>query len=322
VPGTTPRNFPFGIVTLAGGTSEGHANNMGAFRYAQQFNTFLSGAENVFNAQAFDAGDPCSGGGKCCTNSVDGSTGWPCMSGDAPYTSQFMGGIHPRVKKIVGTRLAKAARKFVYGDDGIIWTGPVLRSCTVQGHAIMLNFDQALMKEDAVMVLPSTTNGIPMDYGTMGQGGMAWPPAMLPLLAQLGPESPMQIQLNGDPTNVTAGVWLPVRLTSKCMPPGMDQQGTPPPQCRDCCSWNSTSNTKLPGWDQVEVPLPPGLPLANVTGIRYAWGENPCCPSINRFVVPCPPNSCPIQTYNSSMPAVPFWATITSAACNWISTQQ
>lgn len=32
-PNTTPASFPFGVVTLAGGTSEGFDNNMGAFRY-------------------------------------------------------------------------------------------------------------------------------------------------------------------------------------------------------------------------------------------------------------------------------------------------
>ena len=48
------------------------------------------------------------------------------------------------------------------------------------------------------------------------------------------------------------------------------------------------------------------------TGVRYAWAENPCCggqpPSSN--VLPCPVNSCPISTYNSTLPAVPFSATL------------
>ena len=29
-PGTTPKDFPFGIVTLAGGTSEGHGKDLGS----------------------------------------------------------------------------------------------------------------------------------------------------------------------------------------------------------------------------------------------------------------------------------------------------
>lgn len=119
---TTPKDFPFGIVSLAGGTSEAHDNNMGAFRFAQTGNRgFLpsKAMPNTFSAQAFDAGDPCIGGGHCCVNNVDGQGGWSCMAGEGPYTQQFMGGIHPRVKKIVGVRLAKAARALVYGDSEV-----------------------------------------------------------------------------------------------------------------------------------------------------------------------------------------------------------
>lgn len=35
VPGTTDASFPFGLVTLADGTDEGHGSNMANFRYAQ-----------------------------------------------------------------------------------------------------------------------------------------------------------------------------------------------------------------------------------------------------------------------------------------------
>ena len=54
-----------------------------------------------------------------------------------------------------------------------------------------------------------------------------------------------------------------------------------------------------------------------------AWAGNPCCPSVNRFAIPCPPNSCPIQTWNSTLPAVPFWASIDSRSgnCTWVSTE-
>ena len=51
---------------------------------------------NTFVAQAYDAGDPCAGGQQCCVNKKDGMGGWPCLPGIAPYTNQFMGGIHPR----------------------------------------------------------------------------------------------------------------------------------------------------------------------------------------------------------------------------------
>ena len=90
VPGTTPSDFPVGVVSLAGGTSEGHGNNMGAFRYAQTGNTgFSDPANNTFVAQAYDTGDACQGG-QCCANRGAGQ-GYACVAGEAPYTGQFMG---------------------------------------------------------------------------------------------------------------------------------------------------------------------------------------------------------------------------------------
>ena len=34
-------------------------------------------------------------------------------------------GIHPRAKRVIGSRLAAAARALVYGDTATAWTGPV-----------------------------------------------------------------------------------------------------------------------------------------------------------------------------------------------------
>ena len=61
---TTSSMFPFGIVSLAAGTSEGHSQNMGNFRHAQTASYgFLpgpagSGMEKTFIAQGYDAADP------------------------------------------------------------------------------------------------------------------------------------------------------------------------------------------------------------------------------------------------------------------------
>ena len=43
-------------------------------------------------------------------------------------------------------------------------------------------------------------------------------------------------------------------------------------------------------------------------------------PSMNRNNIGCPPASCPIQGFNSSMPAVPFWAMIEGGKCTVITT--
>lgn len=198
-----------------------------------------------------------------------------------------------------------------------MWTGPVLVACSIVANdGLILKFDRSLLKDDAIMVLDQTTRAIPFTDDL----GIRLDPAILPLLQQLGPESPMEVQLNGSNGNFTDGVWLPVKIEPKCAPIGADH----PQPATAGCSWNYTTSERTPGWDEVVIRLG-GLSrqlLPNITGIRYAWSENPCCPSMNRQVIPCPPNSCPIQTYNSTMPAVPFWATINkNGQCDWISTQ-
>lgn len=323
-PGTADPSFPFGLVSLAGGTSEGAPLNMGAFRYAQTGNTGLLPNEqmpNTFVAQAFDTGDPCEGGSQCCLNRADGQGGWACESGEAPYTAQFMGGIHPRVKKIVGTRLAKAARALVYEDKTQVWTGPVLESCTVTNDAIVLKFDQDKMLDDTIQVLQPTVKAIDLTRHPMANND--WSPDQLALLQQLvgsGGSTPMEVQLNGATTGeMSDGIWLPVSLQDKCSNTP-DRDNVSPGS--GACSWNYTSSTKLAGWDEVHIPLPGfGSLVNNLTAVRYGWGGNPCCPGVNRFMIPCPPNSCPIQTFNSSLPAPPFWATIASGKCDWISTK-
>ena len=287
---------------------------MGAFRYAQTGNRgWLPSIEmpNTFAAQAFDAGDPCSGGGQCCMNSDGAGTGWACHSGEAGYTGQFMGGIHPRVKKIVGTRLAKAARAMAYNDTDVVWTGPVLDSCTLVNNQIRLRFQSDLLKSDSIMVLPQTNRGIGLLDSTLQQ--VNWDPTMLALLQRLGGESPMEVQMNNE-------TWLPVAPRSKCMPVGDDNVEA---RCQGCdlCNWNATTSTHTDGFDEVVLDLGGADIASNITAVRYAWGENPCCPGLDRSVLPCPPNSCPIQTWNSTMPAVPFWATIVDGKCSWVSTK-
>ena len=155
-----------------------------------------------------------------------------------------VGGIHPRVKKIVGTRLAKAARALAYGDQDEIWTGPVLESCVVKNNAIELTFDQEKMKDDVIQVLDATVKAI--DMTRKPNGNSDWTPELLSMMAQWGSSSPMEVQLNGRTAGgeLSDGIWIPTTLQQKCSNTP-DRDTAQPGQ--GACSWNVSSSQKLPG---------------------------------------------------------------------------
>jgi sialate O-acetylesterase len=50
--------------------------------------------------------------------------------------------IHPLEKKVVGERLALAARKLAYGNEKIVYSGPIFKSLAKEGDRIIIEFDQ------------------------------------------------------------------------------------------------------------------------------------------------------------------------------------
>ena len=123
-PGTTDPKAPFGIVSLSSHDSEG-AKDMASFRWAQQgsYGTVPNAImENTFMAHGFDLQDPWSGNtGTCITAPLPG---YNCK------TPWFMGpGIHPRLKKPVGQRLALGAMQTAYGKGSGVYAG-VIAGCT------------------------------------------------------------------------------------------------------------------------------------------------------------------------------------------------
>ena len=144
------------------------------------------------------------------------------------------------------------------------------------------------------------------------------------------PLSPLEVQFNHT-------FWMPAAINT-----GFGHQGDgsmlntnchdrncPGPHCSPAC----VNYTKKVGWNSMTADVPTALPLGckhrcpypanphqactnctttlEITGLRYAWSEAPCCGgAADRSAIPCPVNSCPISLFNSSLPAVPFTAKI------------
>eukprot|EP00040_Diaphanoeca_grandis_P024611 m.135537 g.135537 ORF g.135537 m.135537 type:complete len:835 (+) comp29800_c0_seq1:114-2618(+) len=405
-PSTTSPLFPFGIVSLAAGTSEGNSMNMPNFRLAQTASYGVlpgpsgSGMENTFIAQAYDAGDPgdrMAGGQKSTVDApyqsnydmpYPGRVGYS-NNGHQLFTQQYMGGLHPRAKQTIGRRLALGAAAIAYNDDSIVYTGPVLKNCSVsgvgmvcrpgapcsRGHSqilqrqITLNYDETLLGSDAVRVWPTTpdTEGLTIIamYNCINGTCLAScstntscvqecailnaPQCRLGLPSTpFGPAangfepsqydanhfhfatgrvvSPLEVQLNGT-------LWMPASISwdadhsqSNPINSNCHEGKNGEPAC--------VNGSKVDGWSSVYATVPVAIPIGcqhscppadelhgrwcvnctdyfSVTGVRYAWAESPCCGgNLDTSIIPCPVNACPISTYNSTLPAVPFSAKI------------
>ena len=162
VPNTTDPQAPFGIYTLAAGTSEGHAEKMGAMRWSQTGNYGAAPNDllpNVFIASGYDVGDPWAkdcGKQHCCQHTVIEPQ--PPCSGDTRWsqwqTHSFMGPIHPRTKLVISTRAARAAAVLGYGAPGP-YTGPVISGCSLSSDkkSIEIHFNKTLLTStDKVIV--------------------------------------------------------------------------------------------------------------------------------------------------------------------------
>ena len=65
-----------------------------------------------------------------------------------PPPHGMMGGnIHPRNKRLLGERIARAAKAIAYDDHTIAFTGPVVTGCVAgAGGTITFSFNETLMR--------------------------------------------------------------------------------------------------------------------------------------------------------------------------------
>lgn len=203
VPGTTQPDMPFGVVTLAGGAGEGGytwspynhvayprfeacTNGSQPFRnnpycddiaedWAAGFRAAQTGGygyapnaalPNVFIGQNYDQGEPCT-----CDDKVPYPGG--CWASNAcfgwgPYSKNLShnfqnSGIHPRVKHIVGERLARA---LIGLQTGTPQPTPKLSGCRLAGQTLTLSFDAAMLGAEGVALQPPlwAPSFIPLEF--------------------------------------------------------------------------------------------------------------------------------------------------------------
>jgi hypothetical protein len=156
-PGTTDPAAPFGLVTLSQGDSEGAAD-MASFRWAQSGSYGVvpnPAMPNAFWAHGYDLADPYVN----CGDSPQTKQCPGCDTADPLYDCLqpwYMGpGIHPRLKKPVGQRLAASALVSIYGFEGPV-TGPTIAGCTYSSSAqtLTVSFNATLLAGSPVVVKP------------------------------------------------------------------------------------------------------------------------------------------------------------------------
>jgi len=286
--GTTDPNFSFGVVSLAGGTSEGHSGLMPHFRWSQTSDCGLlpnTRLPNTFIAQAYDIPDPMSAPDY---NTVYGpSAPWtstPGMKAGIPYTQDYMGGLHPRFKRLVGERLARAARVHHFGKADTAWSGPSFKGCYLNrtGHGPY----GSTIWIDIYLDL-SATNGEEVDF--MGRLSESTQFKNYRTMEEVSMYSdfflyPMEVEIR----NQTWISTFPFQV-----------EGT---------TFIVGSQLRQGDWED-----------SDITGLRWAWRDVPCCPNFNRNIQFCYPNACGFYIKESGLPMPPFWVKIVDGKCQQMS---
>lgn len=365
--GTTDPLAPFGVVTLAPGGDEG-GKDIGGMRWSQTANYGVlpnPAMPATFLAQAYDLGEPwghaldtCVKHWNCCerlggsipwkprnmTKCPDGGEGWGqcanyCEGAGSPAaTAPYMGGIHPRDKYPVGTRLAQAASVAVYGAGSgkLPFTGPTLSGCEVLpagggggggGPALRLKFNRTLLAGDAVAVqltgLAPTARAATTSSTLRVLVDASYWCANTTLRCMKGAPPPCGGRFEwfcadaGAPNRGACGG--AVECGKGALGAGAAAASPPAPQ--PWAELNFLPAGGAGGEALVDLtPLNGSTPLA----VRYSWGNDQpsCCVGDGVMTTyPCRPGSCPLIAQHTRLPANPFIAKIVGGKCSCVSPQ-
>ena len=356
--GTTDPNAPFGLVVLPGSGSEG-GPNMGAMNWAQTANYGVTpnpAMPNVFSAQAYDLNDPWGDkscyGMQCCWNNYNATACTSALTkkGFKPTdcvnycsilqgTNVYMGGIHPRIKKPVGYRLAAAAIATVYNVSGA-YTGPTIAGCDVSGAKLTVKMDPTLLAGGSVTI-QANYNRSQSPFQVLTNASLFCTEAMVRCSKFIENGTRPLPPCKNDPANPQ---WNPSEVYC---PPGDSETtafaahkadvkaGLAVPHVRysEMVQGHGPPNPYETAWKNIPVDM--GADKASVevdlagvdgtvAGIRYAWGTGgQCCMGdANGITIPCPIETCPIMSAPSNLPANPFMAKVVGGKCKCIPPQK
>lgn len=339
----------FGVATLAAGGSEGNDRNMASMRMAQ---TASYGVlpnpimPHSFLAQVYDIGDPWAfvgdGGSDkqhcALTNPNTSKFGSNCSKWDpskwspgvrafAPLVREnapsgvrgnnFMGGIHPRLKRPVGRRLAVAAAALLKGE---VMTGPTIVGCTSRSasgsskspSSFTIHFNASLLAGDSISIATKRDGS-----GTFDLNFSAWSHAdSLGAMACFAPPPP-------PPPSPT-----PLTCEQKCSASGhcctglssADQQPSCAQGCAIAALAHSTEECKR---ECARIPHNCTVKYKNITIMTCAaacgWTpSNPAPPGLSPFAScnPGSPQGCEDACdYAAGAPPKPLFPTRNATTC-------
>jgi hypothetical protein len=347
-PVSATRILSVGIFGLAPGGSEGHSEKMADFRLAQTAGGAGVGAgvsggagrqvylpnsliPRSYFVPTHDLGDPCDKHQKSKPQCVGNGT-WSYLKltpYDKPVTPFRDSRIHPRDKLLVGTRAAHAywnsrfdgvghARRATRGRDSIVdsigrgpISGPVFEGCK-------LSTNETYNKDGEVT---GTTLAMSIRFdSTLLQGAQ---------LQLRPPPAPPNSTLAETNSGAVSGVEMRVctvhndsirteAFAAGMKPVGMTPAGMTPPSCEWVMVPLASMTLSSSEDATVVINLTSMAQSAiasdmNITAMRYAWSEEPCCAKEHE----CNPVSCPLWAVGPTspfgvFPALPFIVNISA----------
>ena len=357
LPNTTAPDAPFGVVTVAHDGGWHGARDFGGFRWAQTANYGVLPNEampNTFLAQAYDMTDPWMMGEDTCTSCCGdaatdaakrkvceqrtvrfggrGACAAHCEVARIPATLVW---IHPRNKRPVGQRLARAAFGVAYGSTAQAASGPTISSCRVDGETMRVAFNASLLHGESVRLQPYR------------RGATA---SLMEVLTRRSSFCMQPLQHCSNDSHITNGRCSKEQREWFCpraFGPSYDARAvhrlddyTPvqgsmlafmPPNEEWEDAWIRV-NISLASTSahEIEIDLSP-LRGAPVFAVRYAWGvktarsKEPICCSDPEGLLgvskPCREGLCPIMA-SGGLPANPFLARVVDGRCECIAPQR